>query len=101
MPSLWPSYCSYCCCCCRYLYQNTQPGVQDYLCNKLYELPEDSIEKYLLQFVYLAVSKQGSALERTLVSLCTKSFRSAVKVRCCVYGGRCTTLCDVSHALMT
>jgi hypothetical protein len=67
---------------CRYLHQNQGPGVHDYLCNKLYELPEKSLEKYLLQFVYLAVSRPASALERVIVDYCSKSFRVAVKVRC-------------------
>ncbi len=66
---------------CRYLFNNTQPGVQDYLCNRLHELGETAIEKFLLQFVYLAVSKPGHALERTIIDLCSKSFRIAIKVR--------------------
>lgn len=64
----------------RYLYQNSQAGVQDYLCNKLYELSEPALERFLLQLVYLAVSRPGSPLEKTIVSLCSKSFRVAVKV---------------------
>ncbi|KAL6758986.1 hypothetical protein V8C86DRAFT_3133779, partial [Haematococcus lacustris] len=66
--------------CLQYLYQNPQPAVEDYLCNKLVALPESAIERYLLQFVYLAVSRPGSVLERTIVSLCTRSFVLAVKV---------------------
>lgn len=65
---------------CRYLYQNTQPGVQDYLCNKLFELGEDAVDRYLLQFVYLAVSRPGQPLERTIVDLCSRNFRIAIKV---------------------
>lgn len=63
------------------MFSNTQPGVHDYLCNKLYELPESALEKYLLQLTYLAFSKPGQQLERTIIDLCSKSFRIAVKVR--------------------
>ncbi|KAG2497053.1 hypothetical protein HYH03_005051 [Edaphochlamys debaryana] len=65
----------------QYLYQNLQPGVHDYLCNRLHELGEESVEKYLLQLVYLAVSKPGGTLERTIVDLCSKSFRVAIKTQ--------------------
>lgn len=54
--------------------------LQDYLCNKLYAMPEPEVERYLLQFVYLAVSRPGSALERTIVAFCSKSFTIAIKV---------------------
>ena len=64
----------------RYLYTSTQPGVHDYLCNKLYELSESSLDSYLLQLVYLAVSRPGATLERTLVELASRSFRLALKV---------------------
>lgn len=50
------------------------------MCNKLNELPEPSIEQYLLQFVYLAANRPGSALERTIIGLCSKSFVIAIKV---------------------
>ncbi|KXZ46990.1 hypothetical protein GPECTOR_39g484 [Gonium pectorale] len=63
----------------QYLFQNTQPGVHDYLCNRLHELGEEAIEKYLLQLVYLAISKPGHPLEQTIVNLCQKSFRVAIK----------------------
>lgn len=64
----------------QYLYQHPNSGVEDYLCNKLNELPEPSIEQYLLQFVYLAANRPGSALERTIIGLCSKSFVIAIKV---------------------
>ncbi len=67
--------------CLQYLWQNPTPGVEDYLCNKLFAMPEGAIERFLMEFVYLAVSKPGSALERTIVSLCSKSFPIALKVR--------------------
>eukprot|EP00798_Chlamydomonas_sp_ICE-L_P018981 gene18981-25560_t len=64
----------------QYLYQCNQPGVQDYLCNKLHDLPHEAIERYLLQLVYLSVSRPGQALEHTILTLCSKSFKLAVKV---------------------
>ena len=67
----------------RYLYQNNAPGVQDYLANKLQALGEPAIDKYLLQFVYLAVSRPNHALERTIIELCSRSFRISIKVRGC------------------
>lgn len=69
--------------CLQYLYTNPQPGVEDYLANKLFEMPEPSIERYLLQFVYLAVSRPGSPLERTIIALCSKSFSIALKASDC------------------
>lgn len=66
--------------CLHYLYQNHDAGVQDYLCKKLYEMPEEAVERYLLQFVYLAISRPGSTLERTIIAWCKKSFVVALKV---------------------
>lgn len=65
----------------RYLYQNTAPAVQEYLCNRLHELPEEALEKYLLQLVYIAIERPSSLLEHAIIELCSKSFRIAVKVR--------------------
>ncbi len=67
----------------RYLYQCHQPGVHDYLCNKLFDMHENAIDAYLLELVYLAVGKPGGALERTLIELASRSFKIALKVRCC------------------
>lgn len=64
-----------------YIYQReTSPGVLDYLCNKLYELPEHDLERYLSQFCQLIAQKPGGSLERVVVDLCSKSLRIAVKV---------------------
>eukprot|EP00198_Chlamydomonas_reinhardtii_P002058 XP_001691394.1 smilar to phosphatidylinositol 3- or 4-kinase [Chlamydomonas reinhardtii] len=65
----------------QHLYTSTQAGVQDYLANRLHELSEEAVEQFLLQFVYLAVSRPGSALERTIVELCSKTFRVAIKTQ--------------------
>ena len=67
----------------RYLFKSTSAGVQDYLCNRLYSLPESGIERYLLQLGQLVLSRPHSSLERVLIDLCARSLRLAVKV-----GGR-------------
>ena len=64
----------------RYLYQSSNPGVIEYLCNRLFDLSESALDAYLLQLVYLAVGKPGGALERTLVELASRSFKLALKV---------------------
>eukprot|EP00887_Chlorella_sp_A99_P002805 scaffold6.g2805.t1 len=62
-----------------YLFKSTSPGVQDYLCNRLYTLPVGDIERYLSQLCQLCVSRPGSPLERVLIDLCAQSLRLAVK----------------------
>lgn len=62
-----------------YLYKSTSPGVQDYLCNRLYGLPEADVERYLSQLCQLCVSRPRSPLERVMVDLCAQSLRLAVK----------------------
>jgi hypothetical protein len=54
--------------------------VQEYLCNRLNELSEPALEKYLLELVYIAVERPSSNLETAIIELCSKSFRIAVKV---------------------
>ena len=55
--------------------------MQDYICNRIYTLPEAGIERYLSQMVTLLVSRPDSgALERCVVDLCGRSLRLAVKV---------------------
>lgn len=67
---------------CRYLYKSNSPGVQDYLCNRLYGLPESGVERYLSQICQLVISRPFGSLERVLVALCASSLRIAVKVLC-------------------
>jgi hypothetical protein len=66
----------------RYLYTSKSTGVQDYICNRIYTLPEAGIERYLSQMVTLLVSRpdNSGALERCVVDLCGRSLRLAVKV---------------------
>ncbi len=64
-----------------YLYKSTSsPGVTDYLCNRLYTLPEEQVEVYLSQLCQLIVNRPNSPLERVVVDLCARSLRVAVKV---------------------
>lgn len=65
---------------CRYLFKSTSAGVQDYLCNRLYSLPENGVEQYLLQLVQLVLTRPHSSLEKVLIDLCARSLRLAVKV---------------------
>lgn len=75
---------------CRYLYKSHSPGVQDYLCNRLYTLPERDVEHYLGQLTQLCIQRPGSSLERVLTDLCAQSLRIAVKVRAgSAQGGGC------------
>ena len=64
----------------RYLYKSNSPGVQDYLCNRLYTLPEAQLEKYLSQLCQLLINRPYGPLEKVVVDLCAKSLRIAVKV---------------------
>ncbi|KAL4457452.1 hypothetical protein ABPG75_012317 [Micractinium tetrahymenae] len=63
-----------------YLYKNNTPGVLDYLCNRLYTLPERDVERYLSQLTQLAIQRgPNSSLGRVIVGLCAQSLRIAVK----------------------
>lgn len=64
----------------RYLYKSSSDGVQDYLCNRLYSLPEKGLERYLSQLCQLIINRPHSSLERVVVDLCARSLRIAVKV---------------------
>lgn len=84
----------------RYLYKSSSPGVQDYLCNRLYTLPEREVEKYLSQLTQLCMIRPNSSLERVIIDLCSRSLRIAIKVsvarRCHGrrrHGVRCPGLC--------
>lgn len=57
--------------------------MQDYLCNRLYTLPEAGLEKYLSQLCQLIISRPYGALEKVVVDLCARSLRFAVKVQTC------------------
>lgn len=57
--------------------------MQDYLCNRLYGLPEPEVERYLAQLCQLSIERpSGNSLERVIIDLCAQSLRIAVKVGC-------------------
>ncbi|CAG9460413.1 unnamed protein product [Pedinophyceae sp. YPF-701] len=62
-----------------YLHRNTSDGVNDYLCNKLYTLPEDGIDRYLSQLTHIAAQRPGSTLDKFLIDVCANSLRVAIK----------------------
>ena len=64
----------------RYLHKSQSQGVHDYLCNRLYGLPERDLERYLPQLTQLTVARPGGLLERVLIDLCAQSLRIAAKV---------------------
>lgn len=68
----------------RYLFKSNSQGVEDYLCNRIYGLPEEGIERYLSQLATLVVQRQSASLDKMLVDLCARALRIAVKV-----GGGC------------
>ena len=63
----------------RYLHKTLAQGVHEYLCSRLYTLPEADVERYLSQLTQLVVSRPDPCLERSLVDLCAQSLRIAVK----------------------
>ena len=65
----------------RYLWKSKSAGVHDYLCNRLYSLPPERLEPYLVELVRLATMWPGSSLERCVVDLCRRSLRIALKIR--------------------
>ena len=64
-----------------YLWKSKSAGVHDYLCNRLYALPPERLEPYLVELVRLATMWPGSSLERCIVDLCGRSLRVALKIR--------------------
>jgi hypothetical protein len=69
----------------RGLYSSHDPQQQEVLCHELLALPADHVQRYLLQYVYLAVSRPSGPLERAVTQLCSRSFNIAVQV--CRGGG--------------
>ena len=67
--------------CIRGLYTSQDPQEQEQLCGELLQLPAEAINRYLLQYVYMAMSKPSGPLERALTQICSRSFNIAVQVR--------------------
>eukprot|EP00898_Chlorokybus_atmophyticus_P001736 jgi/Chlat1/2563/Chrsp175S02412 len=69
----------------QYLYRacvKRQSGVKDFLCNRLYTLSEEQVERFLAQLVVLVIDyslEESDPLQRYLVNLCGRSLRVGVK----------------------
>jgi hypothetical protein len=64
---------------CRYLHKTLATSTHEYLCSRLYTLPDSDVERYLSQLCQLCVSRPDTTLANILVDLCAKSLRIAVK----------------------
>jgi hypothetical protein len=88
---------------CRGLFSSHDQQLQELLCAELLALPPSHINRYLLQYVYMAVARPCGPLERTLTQLCGRSFNIAVQVCGCVGlgeqgGGGPVSLCLICSA---
>jgi len=63
-----------------YLWRTQSEGVEDYLCNRFYTLPENGVEKYLNQLCTIVARKGSERMQQVLVDLCGCSLRIACKV---------------------
>jgi len=66
-----------------YIHQKPSGGVHDYLCNRLFELPDEAVQRILSPLCELATHRDSSsqALDRALVGLCSRSLRTALMAR--------------------
>lgn len=64
---------------CRYLHKSVDKETHEYLCHRLYTLPEEDLERYLSQLCQLCISSSDESLQRVLLGLCGRSLRIAVK----------------------
>mmetsp|Transcript_38432 Transcript_38432/g.62272 ORF Transcript_38432/g.62272 Transcript_38432/m.62272 type:complete len:844 (+) Transcript_38432:152-2683(+) len=63
-----------------YLHKYTEnQGVQDYLCNELYQVPDHVIEVYLPQLCNFILHKENIAIERLILDRCAKSIHLALQ----------------------
>lgn len=70
------------------LYLNHSTAAQEAACAALGALPPPAQERFLLQLVYLGVSRPSTALERAVAELCRHSLRAALRVRMGLRAGR-------------
>lgn len=65
-----------------YLYKYPSEGIHTYLCNELYNLPDDDIEFYLVQLcvILLYRGSDSDALEKVILDKCSKSIHFALQV---------------------
>ena len=62
-----------------YLFKHSGTGIEDYICNRLYDFPDRKLEKYLPQICIILASRGTSSLERFFTDLCSRSLNVAVK----------------------
>lgn len=62
-----------------YLWRTRSEGVIDYLCNRMYSLPDDRVERYLSQVIMLQILRPNASLERTIIDFCGRSIRLGTK----------------------
>lgn len=63
-----------------YLHKDLPESTREYLCQRIYQLPESEVEPYVSQLCQLYVSKGGDdQVERLLIDLCANSLNIAVK----------------------
>jgi len=63
-----------------YLHKDLPEQTREYLCQRIYQLPESDVEPYVSQLCQLYVSKGGDdPVERLLIGLCANSLNIAVK----------------------
>ncbi|UPQ98972.1 phosphatidylinositol kinase [Chloropicon primus] len=62
-----------------YLFKHSGTGIEDYICNRLYDFPDRKLEKYLPQICIILASRGTSSLERFFNDLCSRSLNVAVK----------------------
>ena len=63
-----------------YLWRTRSEGVIDYLCNKMYSLPDDKVERYLSQLIMLQILRPNPSVERTIIDFCGRSSRLGTQV---------------------
>lgn len=67
--------------CLFYLDKKNEPGIHDYLVNRLYTYPDHQISFYIAEFCYMLIKRESISLERFLLDKCTKTLDIFLKVR--------------------
>merc|ERR1712137_425602 len=65
-----------------YLYRYPSPGVHDYPCNALYNMPDDDIEFYLVELCTMLVHSEfgSTALEKFIIDKCKQSVHFSLQI---------------------
>jgi len=62
-----------------YLHRTDSEGTHDYLCNRLFDLPDADVEAVLPQLVTLALARPDTRLASSLARLCSRSLSLGAK----------------------